>query len=87
MVIIALHTYAILITSQAAFFLCSSFYIDAFTEDFDQIMHQLNRIEEKTEQLKNDVQNRLFHAVKFNIRIIEFVHKMNHYKLIDVHKS
>lgn len=58
MVIIALHTYAILITSQARFFLCSSFFIDAFTENFDQIMHQLNLIEERTEQFKNDVQMR-----------------------------
>lgn len=70
MVIIALHTYAILITSQAGFFLSSSFYMEAFTKDFDQMMHQLNLIDRKAE--KSVVQTRLFDAVKFNIRIIEY---------------
>ena len=75
MVIVALHTYAILITSQAAFFLGSSFYLDAFTEDFNQTMHRLNQIEEKTKKFGNTVQSHLFEAVKFNIQIIEFVQK------------
>lgn len=67
MVIIALHTYAVLITIQVAFFLGSSFYLDAFIEDFDQTMQQLNKFEEKAIY---DIQNRLFDAIKFNIQII-----------------
>ncbi|XP_031629162.1 odorant receptor 43b-like isoform X1 [Contarinia nasturtii] len=77
MVIIALHTYAILITSQVAFFLGSSFYLDAFTENFDKLMRQLNQIEQKPKQSINTVKERLFDGVKFNIQIIELFHQLS----------
>lgn len=73
MVIIALHTYAVLVTSQVGFFLGSSFYLDAATIDFNQLMQQLNQFERQTKQSINIVQRRIFHAVKFNIEIIESV--------------
>lgn len=69
MVIIALHTYAVLITNQVGFFLGSSFYLDAFIEDFDQLMQKLNQFEENA---INAIQSRLFDAIKFNIQIIRF---------------
>lgn len=73
MVIIALHTYAVLITTEAAFFLGSSFYLDAFVDDFDQHISQLNRSEQRDNHSINAVQMRIFNAVKFNIQIIKFV--------------
>lgn len=76
MVIISLHTYAVLITSQAGFFLGSSFYLDAFTQDFDQGMQQLNNFVNgftKPRVYRSDVQTQLANAVKFNIEILEFV--------------
>lgn len=73
MVIIALHTYAVLITTQAGFFLGASFYLDAFTEDFDQQMTQLNQFKQRDSRSIDAIQTRIFNAVKFNIQIIEFV--------------
>lgn len=73
MVIISHHTYAIIITSQAGFFLGSCFYLDAFTQDFDQLMQQLNCLEREDMQSIRDIQERIADAVKFDIQIIEFV--------------
>lgn len=73
MVIIALHTYAILVTSQASFFLSSCFYLDAFTEDFDQQMIQLNNFEDKIVRSIDKIQQHLSDAIKFNIQIVKFV--------------
>lgn len=68
MMIVAVHTYGTLITSQAGFFLGSCFYLDAFTEDFDQMMDQLNN-----STGVEHVQTRIANAVRFNIQINEFV--------------
>lgn len=73
MVIISLHTYAILITSQAGFFLGSCFYLDAFTQDIDQLMQQLNSLDRADMQSIENIQKRIADAVKFDIQIIEFV--------------
>lgn len=70
MVIIALHTYAILVTSQVAFFLNSCYYLGAFTEDFDQSMVKLNSF---GDQSVINIQKRLSEAVKFNMKIVKFV--------------
>lgn len=72
MVIVALHTYAILITSQASYFLSSCFYLESFCEDFDQSMLQLNElIEENGVRLTRLLRERLSHSVQFNIQITE----------------
>lgn len=73
MITISLHTYAILITSQAGFFLGSCFYLDAFTQDFDQSMKQLNQFDRDDSQSIRNIQKQFADAVKFNIRMIEFV--------------
>lgn len=70
MTILSLHTYAVLTTSQAGFFLGSCFYLDAFIEDFDHLMKQLNTF--KDVQI-NGVQKRIAHVINFNIQIIELV--------------
>lgn len=73
MVIIALHTYAVLVTSQAGFFLSSCFYLGAFTDDFDQLMVQLNNFKDETAQSIGKIQQQLSDAIKFNIQIVKFV--------------
>lgn len=73
MVIIALHTYAVLVTSQAGFFLSSCFYLEAFTDDFDQLMVQLNNFKDETTQSIGKIQQQLSDAIKFNIQIVKFV--------------
>lgn len=87
MVIIALHTYAVLITTQAGFFLGASFYLDAFTKDFDQQMRQLNQFKQRDEQSINAIQIRIFNAVKFNIQIIELVLFFSQINFIELYFS
>lgn len=75
MMIVAIHTYGIILTSQVGFFLGSCFYLDAFIEDFHQMMYQLNDFTSEDEQFVDHVQTRIADAVRFNIQIIEYVIK------------
>lgn len=71
MVIIALHNYALLVTSQASFFLTSCYYLEAYCNDFDLMMaklsHQINRHSDaESEQI---LKKRLSDAIKFHTQI------------------